>query len=133
MKKFALFLLLATSVTLVFGQKNVRQTASNYLKDQKLDKALEAINQCILDPSTAQDTKAWFIRGNIYMDITNTKDLNYKNLDPDPLPKALDSYKKALEFDPKKEVAKKEYYTEIFAKLDVQYRTFFDSAIVKYN
>jgi hypothetical protein len=128
MKKIDLLLVLVSSITIVFGQKNVRQTASNYLKDGKLDKSMEAINQCVLDPSTAQDAKAWFIRGNVYMEIANTKDEKFKNLDPNPLAKALESYKKTMEFDPKKD-----YYGEIMIKLDKQYRNFFDSAIVKYN
>ncbi len=133
MKKITLFLVLVTSLTFAFGQKNVLQTASNYLKDGKLDKSLEAINQCILDPSTAQDTKAWFIRGNVYLEIANSKDEKVKALDPNPLAKAMESYKKALEFDPKKETSKKEYYAEILAKVDKQYRTFFDSAVSRYN
>ena len=91
MKKITLVLVMVMTVTIAFGQKNVRQTASNYLKDGKLDKSLEAINQCILDPSTATDPKAWFIRGNVYLELSNTKEEKYKALDPDPLPKALDS------------------------------------------
>jgi tetratricopeptide (TPR) repeat protein len=133
MKKIVLLLVLVASITIVFGQKNVRQTASNYLKDGKLDKSMEAINQCVLDPSTAQDSKAWYIRGNVYLAIFTTKEAQFKNLDPDPLPKSLDSYKKALEFDPKKELKDKEFYNEILFKLDMQYRRLFDSAISKYN
>jgi tetratricopeptide (TPR) repeat protein len=115
MKKVALFLVLVSYLTISFAQKNVRQTASNYLKDGKLDKSLEAINQCVQDPSTAQDAKAWFIRGNVYLEIANTKDEKFKNLDPDPLLKALESYRKSVEFDPKKE-----YYDEIFTRLNIQ-------------
>jgi len=133
MKKAVLFLVLVTSFTFAFGQKSVRQTASNYLKDQKIDKALEAINQCILDPSTAQDSKTWFLRGNIYLEIANSKDEKIRNLDPNPLAKAMESYKKSLEFDPKKENPKKEYFAEIMVKVDHQYRAFFDTAIAKYN
>ena len=128
MKKIALFLVLVTSITFTFGQKNVRQSASNYLKDGKLDKSMEAINQCVLDPSTAQDAKAWLIRGNVYMEIANTKDEKYKNLDANPLVKSLESYKKAVEFDPKKNL-----YSEILEKLDKQIRNFSDSAFKKYN
>lgn len=128
MKKFALFLFFAVSVTLVFGQKNVRQSASNYLKDGKLDKALEAINQCVLDPSTAQDAKAWFLRGNIYLEISNTQDAKYQALDPDPLTKALESYKKAVEFD-----TKKEYYDDIVAKLNWQRNNYYNTAVDNYN
>ena len=128
MKKIALFLVLVTSITLAFGQKNVRQSASNYLKDGKLDKAVEAINQCVLDPSTAQDAKAWFIRGNVYLEIANTKEEKFKSLDADPLTKSLESYKKAVEFDPKKE-----YYDEIFIKLNFQRNNFYNAGVDEYN
>ena len=59
------------AVSIAFGQKNVTQTASNMLRNGKLDKALDAINQSILDPSTAQDAKTWFLRGNIYLELSN--------------------------------------------------------------
>lgn len=123
-----MILLMTVTVAVAFGQKNVRQSASNYLKDGKLDKALEAINQCILDPSTAQDARAWFIRGNIYLELTNTKEEKFKSLDPDPLPKALESYKKAIEFDPKKE-----YYEDIVAKLNWQRNNYYNAAVDNYN
>ncbi|MEI6050739.1 MAG: hypothetical protein WCS03_17740 [Bacteroidota bacterium] len=128
MKKFALIFVMVASVAIAFGQKNVRQSASNYLKSGKLDKALEAINACVLDPSTASDAKAWFIRGNIYLELVNTKDENYKKLEADPLAKSLESYRKVNEYD-----FKKEYKEEIFGKLSVPYKIFFDSAISNYN
>lgn len=128
MKKFAVILLFAVSATVAFGQKNVRQSASNYLKDGKLDKAMEAINRCVLDPSTAQDAKAWFLRGNIYLELSNTQDAKYKELDPNPLPKALESYKKAVEFDPKKE-----YYDNIVAKLNWQRNNYYNAGVDNYN
>ena len=78
MKKAAFLFVLVMTMANGFGQKNVRQTASNFLKDGKLDKAMDAINQCIQDASTSQDPKTWFIRGNIYLEIANTKDENFK-------------------------------------------------------
>jgi tetratricopeptide (TPR) repeat protein len=128
MKKLLFVLVLVFSISTTFAQKNVRQTASNFLKDGKLDKALEAINQCLQDASTAQDAKAWFIKGNIYLEIANTKDEKYKSLDADPLQKALDAYKKAIEYDPKKD-----YYDDILAKLNWQRNNYFNSAVDSYN
>jgi len=128
MKKILFVLVLVFSITLTFGQTNVRQTASNFLKDGKLDKALEAINQCLLDASTAQDAKAWFIRGNIFLEIANSKDEKYKSLDPEPLKKALESYKKAIEYDPKNK-----YYEDIFAKLNGQHNDYFNAGVDNYN
>ncbi len=128
MKKVAILLVLVMTMTTGFGQKNVRQTASNFLKDGKLDKAMEAINQCIQDASTSQDAKTWFIRGNIYLEIANTKDENFKKLDPNPIQQALSSYKKAFEFD-----TKKEYNEDIFAKLNWQRNNYYNQAVDFYN
>jgi tetratricopeptide (TPR) repeat protein len=128
MKKILFVLVLVFSITMTFAQKNVRQTASNLLKDGKLDKALETIKICVQDASMAQDAKAWFIFGNIYLEIANSKDENYKKLDPDPLQKALDCYKKAIEYDPKKE-----YYDDIFAKLNWQHNNYFNAGVDSYN
>jgi Tfp pilus assembly protein PilF len=116
------------AVTALFAQKNVRQSASNFLKDGKLDKAMEAINTCIQDPSTANDAKAWFIRGNVYLEISNSKDEKYKALDPDPITKALDSYKKAFEYD-----TKKEYFEDIFTKINWQRTNYFNAGVDAYN
>jgi hypothetical protein len=128
MKKVAFLVVLVMTIATGFGQKNVRQSASNYLKDGKLDKAMESINQCVQDASTAQDAKAWFIRGNIYLEIANTKDENYKKLDPDPIQQAFSSYKKAFEYD-----TKKEYTEDIFAKLNWQRTNYFNQAVEFYN
>jgi len=128
MKRIVLLVLMVISISLAFGQKSVRQTASNYLKEGKLDKALEAINQCIQDPGTAQDPKAWFIRGNIYSEIAATKDDKFKSLEPDPLGKALESYKKATQFD-----EKKEFTEDIFQKVNWQRNKYFNDAVDAYG
>ena len=128
MKKILLMLVMALTVTLAFGQKNVRQTASNFLKEGKLDKALEAINQCINDPTTSADPKTWFIRGNIYLEIANTTNPTYQALDKDPLKMSLESYRKAIEFD-----TKKEFYEDIVAKLNWQRNNYFNAAVDAYN
>ena len=128
MKKIALTLVLVAAITIAFGQSNVRQTASNYLKDGKLDKAMEAINTCVQDPSTAQDAKSWFLRGNIYLEISNTKDEKFKSLSPDPLTISLDSYKKAIEYDPKQK-----YYEDILAKLNWQRNNYYNAGVESFN
>jgi hypothetical protein len=128
MKKLLLIFVLLLTITFSFGQKNVRQTASNFLKEGKLDKALEAINQCIQDPSTATDAKAWFIRGNIYLEIANSTEDKYKGLDPNALQQALESYKKATEYD-----QKKEYAEDIFAKVNWQRNNYYNLAVDNYN
>jgi len=128
MRKVALLMAMLITVSIAFGQKNVRQTASNYLKSGKLDKALEAINQCIKDPTTAEDARTWFIRGNIFLEIANSTDEAYKALDPQPMEQAITSYEKALEFD-----SKKEFYEDIFAKLNWQRNNLYNAAVDNYN
>ena len=95
MKRIALILVMVAAVTVGFGQKNVRQSASNYLKEGKLDKALESINQCIQDPSTAQDPKTWFIRGNILLEISNSTNDAYKALVADPVIRSAEFIQKS--------------------------------------
>jgi tetratricopeptide (TPR) repeat protein len=128
MKRISILLGMILVFSFAFGQKNVRQTASNYLKSGKLDKALEAINQCIKDPTTAEDARTWFIRGNIYLELINSSDPVYLALDPDPGTAALESYKKAIEYDPKKEL-----YEDIFAKLSWQRNNLYNRAVDAYN
>lgn len=128
MKRIVLVVLFFTAILAGFAQKSMRQTASNYLRAGELDKALTAINECIQDPSTAQDARAWFIRGSIYLEISNSKDEKYKALDPDPVTKSLDSFKKATEFD-----TKKEYTDDISAKLNWLRNNYFNQAVDAYN
>jgi hypothetical protein len=128
MRKVFLIVVMVATVAIAFGQKNVRQSASNYLKSGKLDLALESINQCIQDPSTAQDPKTWLIRGNVYMEIANSKDPKYQALDTEPTAKGLDSYKKALDFD-----TKKEYFEEIFGRLNTLRNGYYNAAVDAYN
>ncbi len=52
-----------------FAQKQNIQTANNYLGDKDYDKALEYIEKAVNDPSTKDDPKAWFVRGNVYMGL----------------------------------------------------------------
>jgi len=128
MKRFAILMVLVLSITIAFGQKNVRQTASNYLKSGKLDKALEAINECVANPATLEDARAWFIRGNIYLQIANSTDENFVTLDPDPLTKALESYEKAIQYDPKKE-----FFEDIFVQLSWERNNLYNKAVDAYN
>jgi len=128
MKKIVLMLIMALAVTVAFGQKNVRTTAYNYLREGKLEKALEAINQCINDPTTAADAKTWFYRGTIFLEISNSTDEALKAAHPDAVKMALDSYQKAVEFDTKKDL-----FEEIVAKVDFIRVKNFNAGVEYYN
>ncbi|NTW25568.1 MAG: tetratricopeptide repeat protein [Lentimicrobium sp.] len=114
MKKLSLFLLIAIAVSSAFGQKSLRTTAYNDLRKGQLDKALQNIEPTITDATTMNDPKTWFYRGNIYLQIHMSENPEYKNLDPDALGKAYESYKKLLELD-----TKKEFYTEAIQNIFV--------------
>ncbi len=113
MKKLAAIFILLFAVVTVFGQgKSQRTTAFNYLRKGQLDKALENIEPTTTDATTMNDPKTWFYRGNIYLQIHMSDKPEYKNLDPDALNKAYESYQKMLTLD-----TKKEYYTDAIQNL----------------
>jgi len=114
MKKLSLILLTVFAVTAVFGQKQLRTSAYNDLRKGQLDEAMKNIEPTISDPSTMNDPKTWFYRGNIYLQIHMSENPEYKKLDPNALDKAYESYKKLLELD-----TKKEFYTEAIQNIFV--------------
>lgn len=106
MKKTILLIAFLISVAGAYAQKGKVASAQTLKDSQKLDKALEAINEAI-DPNNEKAEKSidwpktWEVRGDIYRAIYQSKDANVKKLADDPLKTALESYKKALELDEK--------------------------------
>jgi hypothetical protein len=128
MKRISLLLAMAIFSTTGFSQKNILQSAIIDLGQYKLDMAMKSINRCVNDPSNSKDAKAWFIRGNIYLEIASSKDEKFKTLDPDALQQAMISYKKATEFD-----QKNEYKEDIFNKVNWQRNNYFNKAVENFN
>lgn len=96
MKKFIL-ITAAMGVTLFsWAQKQNIQSANNYLRDKDYTKALEFIDKAVTDPSTKDDPKAWFVRGNIYMAMQ--EDAGFKA--QKPYREAVKSYMKVAELKP---------------------------------
>jgi len=106
MKRTIFLLVLILSTTMVFAQKGKVTTAKSLKDTGKLDKALEAIKEAI-DPNNekSESSISWPTTyetlGEIYQAIFQSKDAAMKKLDDDPLPKALEAYKKALDLDDK--------------------------------
>lgn len=92
-----LFLLLfVTMISLsVFSQTSKIVIAHNHLRSGELDKAKAAIDKAVVHHKTSQRSKAWFYKGDIYFAIFNSKNLNYKNLDPQAGQIAFEAYRKA--------------------------------------
>ncbi|MCW0482140.1 tetratricopeptide repeat protein [Gaoshiqia sediminis] len=106
MKKTILLFAFLISVAGAYAQKGKVASAQTLKDTQKLDKALEAINEAI-DPTNEKAEKSipwaktWEVRGDIYRAIYQSKDENIKKLADDPLQTSLESFKKALELDEK--------------------------------
>jgi Tfp pilus assembly protein PilF len=128
MKKLVLLTLLFFTAAIGFSQKNMVVSAFNYHKSGKLDKAKEAIDKATVHPKTIVMAKTWYYRGNIYIDIYNSTNEEYKKLDPDALNVAYEAYQKALELD-----TKKTYYVEILARMPMVGESFFNYGANLYN
>ncbi len=128
MKRLGLFLVFVFITGMAIGQKNNRTSAFNYLRNGKLDKAKEFIDKTIEHPTTKEDAKAWFYRGNIYLSIHMSDKPEYKALDDNALEVALEAYQKAQEYD-----KSKEFYTDILTNLFVISEQYYILGVDAYN
>jgi tetratricopeptide (TPR) repeat protein len=104
MKKTIILLALVFISTISFAQKG-KVTSAETLKDAgKLDEAFKVINTAT-DPNNPDAEKsvpwprAWEVKGEIFQAIYKSANENFKKLEADPLTKAFECYKKALELD----------------------------------
>lgn len=79
-----------------------------YNKNGQLDKAVESINEAILNEKTSQDAKTWMYRGEIYYNISTSPLPAYQALDTNAALVSYQSFMKAKEYD-----AKGQYSEEI--------------------
>lgn len=128
MKKLALLMILVISCSMIYGQRNNRTTAFNYLRNGELDKAKEYIDKTIEHSQTKEDARSWFYRGNIYLSIHMSEEPEYKALDDNALEIALDSYIKAQEYD-----TRQQYYTDIITNLFLISEQFYNLGVESYN
>lgn len=128
MKKLVLLLTMIMACSLMYGQRNNRTTAFNYLRNGELDKAKEYIDKTIEHPRTMEDARSWFYRGNIYLSIHMSDNPDYKALDDNALNVALESYLKAQEYD-----SRNDYYTDILSNLLVISEQFYNEGVFSYN
>ncbi len=128
MKKLILLFSILVLGASVFAQNSAVQSAYNYQKNGKLDKAKEYIDKAVVHEKTISDAKAWYYRGNIYIDIYNSPLEAYRELDPDALQVAYESYRKAIELDDKEAYSK-----DIIAKMPGLGELFFNEGARRYN
>lgn len=111
MKRTIILLALVATCSFAFAQRGKVTTAETLKDEGKLDKALTAIEEAAnaSDPKAEKSfnwPKTWQVRGQVYQAIGQSKDENFKKLSADPLTEALNSYKKAMELDPKHAIDK---------------------------
>ncbi|HPE99206.1 MAG: tetratricopeptide repeat protein [Bacteroidales bacterium] len=99
MKKLALFVVALVFSGVAFSQNPAVVSAFNWLKDNKLDKALAAIEPATTHPQTMSSAKTWLYRGNIYLNIALTDNESFKALCSNPLDSAYNSYQKSIMLD----------------------------------
>lgn len=129
MKKIVLIsIIILAAASFGFSQNSKVVSAYNYHNNGKLDKAKENIDAAIVHEKTMSSAKAWYYRGNIYIDIYRTEDENYKNLDPDPLNKAYEAYQKSMELD-----TKNQYKLDILQRMPIVGEAFFNYGAKLYN
>lgn len=99
MKKLA-FLVLACMLTMGASAQNaVLLSAYNYLKNNQLEKAKTNIDLAAANDQTKGLAKTWHYRGNIYLKLYLDPNPKFKELAPNALEVAYESYKKAVEID----------------------------------
>lgn len=101
MRKLTFSVLLCMVAFSAFSQKKVVRQANSAMKDGKYNEALQLINQALENPETANDANTWYVKGKIFQSIGESKDSTVNKLVENPLEKAFDTYKKAIEIDPK--------------------------------
>jgi tetratricopeptide (TPR) repeat protein len=91
-----------------YSQTAKRTSAYMYNKNGQLDKAVESINEAILNEKTIQDAKTWMYRGEIYYNVSTSPLPAYQALDTNAALVSYQSFVKAKEYD-----AKNQYTEEI--------------------
>lgn len=128
MKKLVLLIVSCLIATSIYAQNMNVQTAFNFLKKDKYDKALEFIEPALTNGQTADAAKTWFYYGRICLGIAMSKNPAYQNLVENPLNKSLDAFIKTIELD-KREDFKEEIYQNIASISD----NYYTNGVNEYN
>ncbi len=99
MKKYLLTALMLIVSVSMYAQSQKVQTAIIAQRTGDLEKAKTAIDEAVQHPKTINDAKAWYYRGDIYLQLNG----NPQYAGTDMLKASLESFKKCLEYDKKKD------------------------------
>ena len=124
MKRIVLLLAAIMGFLFADAQSAKVQSAINYLRNGKLDKAKENIDAAMTNPSTMDKAKTLFYYGNVYLNIYMSQEPEYKNLAPNALEIAYDAYKKTKQLD-----TKEEFKNELQINMLISAEQFFNKAV----
>ena len=128
MKKIVILLAALFSINAVIAQKAERTSAFMYNKNGQYDKARESIDKAIENEKTINDSRTWFYRGMIYLNIVSSEE--FTGLDPKALEKSYESFKRAMELDPKDA---EQQLGEIIPRIQVIGTIYFQEAVSGFN
>ena len=129
MKKIAVLLVFVIAgIAFAKGQNHKVVSAYNYLRKNKLEKAIEAIEPAIEHKRTKDEAKTWYYRGNIYLGAHMTEKEEYKDLVENPLDTAYYSYKKAFKLD-----EKEKYTSDLKDRMKYISEQYFNKGVTKYK
>jgi len=129
MKKQAIILIFViTAFSSAYAQKGKVTAALNYLTNQEIGKAWEAIQAAEKNEKTVGFSKTYYVKGKILQAISESKDEKVKKLVEDPLPKAYEAYKKSISMDEKHKIDK-----SVDIQLPMLNNDFINLGIVKFQ
>ncbi|MDR0969899.1 MAG: tetratricopeptide repeat protein [Lentimicrobiaceae bacterium] len=128
MKKIVILLVALFSINAAIAQKQERTNAFMYNKNGQYDKAKESIDKAATNEKTINDSRTWFYRGMIYLNIVSSEE--FAGLDPDALGKSYESFKRAIELDPDDKEQQRE---EILPRIQVIGITYFQEGVNNFN
>ncbi len=99
MKKLHVILVLMLVSTCAFAQTRNLKNADKAFKKEDLAKAVELIKLAEEEPENQAIPDFWFSKGKIYTAVASTQNPEYKGLEPNAVPIALEAFKKSLELD----------------------------------
>lgn len=99
MKKMSLLLAFCLLTAMVSAQNKRVIDAFNNLRKGNIEKAKIAIDEASEDSETKEWAKTWFYRGNIYLAISASTDIEVSALDSNALEKAYEYYQKSITID----------------------------------
>jgi len=99
MKKVVMMMLAVITAYSAFAQsKNVNKANAAFTKGE-LAEAAALIEPATKDEKTKDKGRTWYVRAQIYAAIAESEDEAIRNIDPDALSKAAESYRKVLELE----------------------------------